>query len=153
MNLPINEQTKIYWTSEDFNSLDTATNVRELFSIAQHIIERMPKPFGQVCGPIATGGLGDIESNLHAFNKTIQTLQDQGIVVFDQMPFEIPIQNMKKHLKPGEYFGDVLEYFYKPLFEMGVIGTMYFMPNWQTSKGAMWEHEEAKRLEIKIVYL
>ena len=142
-----------YSTPEDFLELEEAETYAALHAIAEVIISRMPKPFGQVCGPIATGGLGSIEANLHAFNETIKKLQSEGYVVFDQIPFEEPMQKIKNDLKPGEYAEAILTDFYRPLFESGNIDTFYFMPNWQTSRGANWEHGEAERLGIKIVYL
>jgi hypothetical protein len=151
--MEISTKTLGYWTPEDFADVEKAETYKDLYVIAQRVILRMPKPFGQVCGPIATGGLGSIEANLHAFNETIKKLQSEGRVVFDQIPFEEPMQKIKNDLKPGEYAEAILTDFYRPLFESGNIDTFYFMPNWQTSRGANWEHGEAERLGIKIVYL
>ena len=151
--MEISTRTLEYWTPEDFANLEKAETYKDLHTIAEVIISHMPKPFGQVCGPIATGGLGSIEANLHAFNETIKKLQSEGVEVFDQIPFEEPMQKIKNHLKPGEYAEGILTDFYQPLFESGNIDAFYFMPNWQTSRGANWEHREAERLGIKIVYL
>ena len=54
----------------------------DLYIIAQNIISKMPKPFVQVCGPIATGGLGSIEANLNTFNETIKNYKTKGIKYF-----------------------------------------------------------------------
>jgi hypothetical protein len=147
--MEISTKTLEYWKPEDFADVEKAETFKDLYTIAQQIITRMPKPFGGVCGPLATGGLGNFEKNLHAFNETIKKLQKDGHEIFDQVPFEIPMQNIKKN------FGVelILTDFYQPLFESGNIDAFYFMPNWQTSRGANWEHREAERLGIKIVYL
>ena len=94
--MEISTKTLGYWTPEDFLKLEKAETYTDLHAIAEVIISRMPKPFGQVCGPIATGGLGSIEANLHAFNETIKKLQSEGYVVFDQIPFEEPMQKINK---------------------------------------------------------
>lgn len=152
--MEISEITKKYWDEKDWQALEKAENVAELYLVAKKITEKMEKPLAQVCGPIGTGGLGSVEANLHAFNETIKKLQKQGFNVFDQMPFETPMQELKKKLFPNdEYFENILTDFYHPLFESGAVTKFFFMPNWQTSKGAKWEHEKAKELNIEIVYL
>ncbi len=146
-------ETLKYWRDTDFVDLENAHTAKEMFLITERIISRMPRPIVQVCGPIATGGLGSLEANLGAFNEEIKKLQSKGLHVFDQMPFEMPMQKLKKDLKPGEYAYSILDDFYLPLFKSGNISALYFMPNWQTSKGAQWEHELAKDLGIEIKYL
>jgi len=146
--------TKQYWTKEDWENLEKVESVGDLYIIAQDVISSMPKPFVQVCGPIATGGLGSIDANLNAFNETIKKLQNEGLTVFDQMPFEEPMQILKKKIgSKSEVVSAILTDFYYPIFESGFISTFYFMPNWQTSFGAKCEHEKVKELGIKIVYL
>lgn len=113
----------------------------------------MPDPVVQVCGPIGTGGLGNVKDNLNAFNIVIHDLQAQGLNVFDQMPFEWPMQVIKFNLDQSIYPEAILTDFYLPLFESGKIKTFYFMKDWKSSKGANWEHAKAIELGIKIIYL
>jgi hypothetical protein len=153
--MELSEITKQYWTKEDWENLEKVDSVQDLYIIAQSIISRMPKPFIQVCDPVAlNGGLGSIEANLNAFNETIKKLQKQGLNIFDQMPFEDSMQKLKVKLAvEGKYFNNILTDFYYPIFESGLIEAFYFMPNWETSRGAKFEHKKAKELGIKIVYL
>lgn len=152
--MEFSEITKQYWTKEDWENLEKVESVGDLYIIAQNIISKMPKPFVQVCGPIATGGLGSIEANLNTFNETIKRLQSQGLNVFDQMPFEEPMQKLKKKMVSREEALNIfLTDFYYPIFESGQVSAFYFMPGWQTSFGAKCEHEKIKELGIKIVYL
>lgn len=97
--------------------------------------------------------MGSIEKNLDIFNSAIKKLQGEGLIVFDQMPFEIPMQVLKSKFSKEKIGEDILNYFYLPIFNSGNITTFYFLPTWQTSLGAKWEHEKAKELGIKIVYL
>lgn len=152
--MELSKKTKTYWEEKDWQDLNNVESVSDFYVIAKRIINRMPKNLVQVCGPIGTGGLGSKEANLNAFNETIKDLQRKGLNVFDQMPFEAPMQELKEKVMPnGEYFESILTDFYQPLFESSVIYKFCFMPNWQSSKGANWEHEKAKELNIEIVYL
>lgn len=84
-----------YWKQEHYDKLETALTYKDLFTIAEDVLRKMPSPIGQVCGPISTGGAGSVEKNLKRFEKTIIELQQQGIEIFDQVPFEIPMQRIK----------------------------------------------------------
>ncbi|MFA6325459.1 MAG: hypothetical protein WCX46_04505 [Candidatus Paceibacterota bacterium] len=145
--------TQKYWQEKDWQDLEKVQSVDDLFSVAEKIIGRMDKPFVQVCGPIATGGLGSVEENLNVFNDAIKKLQKEGLNVFDQIPFEIPMQVLKKKFTPEKIGKDILNNFYLPIFNSGFVSTFYFLPTWQTSLGSKWEHEEALKKGIKIVYL
>ena len=149
----LNNITRKYWTSEDLLELEQVEDVKKMFEIGYRVLKRMPQPVGQVCGPISTGGLGSVLKNLIAFNETIIFLQADGNNIFDQMPFEEPIKRMTLGIKPGEYATFLLTDFYLPLFESGLVKKFYFMKDWQSSKGAKWEHEQAIRLGIEIKYL
>ena len=139
-----------YWTVEDEHDLFRARIFEELCTIAMRIILRMPKPIGQVCGPITTGGRGSVEANLKAMEEAIQKLQSEGKNIFDQSPFEGSMAMIKKL---PYYRGQLLETFYLPLFKGGFVQTLYFLPDWQSSQGATWEHDRAKDFNLEIVYL
>jgi hypothetical protein len=146
-----NHHTSKYWENKDYEALQKAQDFKDLYKIAHRIFARMPEGIGQVCGPIATGGLGSVAANLEKFDETVRTLQAEGKVLFDQMPFEWPMQEIKKKVTDGA--NTILQDFYLPLFESGKIKTLYFIKGWETSYGANWEHDQAKRLGIDIVYL
>lgn len=149
----INKETKKYWTDNDFKLLESVTSFKEMFNVALIILNRMPSDLAQVCGPISTGGKGNKEDNLNFLNSEIRRLQDEGVEIFDQMPFEETIHRLfsNENLKQGH--GDVLNDFYDPVFLSRKIKTMYFISGWESSKGATWEHNRAKELGLKIVYL
>ncbi len=121
--------------------------------IAFRVLSRMPQPIEQVCGPISTGGRGSLLANLIAFNEVIVELQAQGKHVFDQMPFEQPMQRVKAGLPLDQYPTILLDEFYLPIFESGLIQKLQFMPEWESSFGARWEHAQAERLGIEIAYI
>ena len=141
-----------YWTKKDACDLKLAKNFSDLSKVALRVIARMPQPVGEVCGPITSGGLGSREKNIEAFLKAIHCLRYDGKIIFDQIPFE---EKLYKFTLAKWYQGglQLLNEFYLPIFESGLIKVFYFMPLWETSMGAKWEHEEAKLLGIKIVYL
>jgi len=148
--MELSKITKQYWGEKDWQDLKSAESISDLYVIASRVINRIPKPIVTVCGPIATGGLGSIEKNLNAFNQTIINLQNGGLNVFDQMPFEEMMQKLTRKLQKGEYPVNILTDFYLPIFESGILSESYFMPDWGSSRGATWEYEQFKRLGIKI---
>ena len=151
--MELSDITKKYFRDEDWQDINEAESIKDLFNIASRIMDRVPEPRVQVCGPISTGGKGSVDANLEVFSNKIKELQKDGFNVFDQMPFEWPMQGIKFNLPAGVYPESILNDFYLPIFESGLISEFYFMPNWKTSRGANWEHGEAQRLGIKINYL
>ena len=87
------------------------------------------------------------------FNNTITQLQNNGLVVFDQMPFEIPMQILKNKFSKEKILKEMLNDFYIPIIESKMASTYYFIPNWESSSGSKWEHKKAKEFGIEIVYL
>lgn len=146
--------THKYWTKEDYKALEEAISYKQLFDIALKILARMPdSPRTQVCGPISTGGKGSFEANMEYIDSVIKKLQEDGVNVFDQMPFEIPMSKIKK-LNPVEgYDYNLLNDFYLPIFESGLVHKLYFLPDWKSSTGSKWEHEQAERLGLEIGYM
>lgn len=109
-----------------------------------------------VCGSISTGGKS-VEENLSNFDKTIQSISDCGFQIFDQMPWEKKIGYFHEEFyethQRSEYYWDILLVFYQPIFSSGKIKKAFFLPNWQSSTGATWEHEQCKKYGIEIVYI
>src|SRR3989338_7045509 len=147
--MEFSKETKKYWEEKDWKDLEKVESVKDLYNIAKRIIDRMPKPFVQVCGPITTGGAGSIEKNLDLFNNTITQLQNNGLVVFDQMPFEIPMQILKNKFSKEKILKEMLNDFYIPIIESKMASTYYFIPNWESSSGSKWEHKKAKEFGIR----
>lgn len=149
----INKITKQYWTEEDFENLQKAETIQNVFEIAQNVISRMPDNVAQVCGPVTSGGKGSIEENLKQFDKVIDDLQEQGVHVFDQMPYEETFQRIAYSKTSDQNHDDILSEFYEPIFRLGKITTLFFVPGWESSKGANWEYQKAQELGIEIKLL
>jgi hypothetical protein len=140
-----------FWGSADRDKAESSVDFESVADIAVHIAARMPQPLCVVCGPIRSGGLGDVALNLERFAQTIRLLRIQGWSVFNQLPFERHLWRIEQ--LPGKKPLDILDVFYGRLFRSGLIRQMAFMPEWQTSFGTSWEHEQAVRQLIPIVYL
>lgn len=147
------KRNRHYWTEEDRAALEAAQNFPDLTVIALRVLDRMPKPIAQVCGPISTGGVGNIEGNLVVFDATIDYLITQGHNVFDQVPFERPVFRIIGENRGTVTNNRLLNEFYLPIFESGNVSILYFIHGWESSEGANWEHRQAERLGMKIVYL
>lgn len=136
----------------DYDKIKEAKTFEDLLRIAINVLQRFPSTAAMVCGPITTGGYGNIDKNLSLFKETIKRLQNEDFLIFSQMPFERKMQEIKEtsYCKGGLH---LLESFYLPIFESEFVDTLIFLPNWESSLGAKWEHEQAVRLGLKIVYL
>ncbi len=141
-----------YFTLQDKEALMQAKQFSELYFVAQGILERMLKPIGQVCGPISTGGTGSPERNLKRLAETINSLTAKGLIIFNQMPFQDPMARILLSYKEDGPMR-LLEEFYLPVFKSGSVSILYFLSDWQTLRGASWEHAQALRLGINIIYL
>lgn len=143
-----------YYTEEDSLLIQEAKSFKDLFFVAYKVLSKMPAPTIQVCGPISTGGLGNVEANIKNLQKTIVRLSEKGYVVFDQMPLEQKIAELAstwiKENPREKYCYPILEDLYKPIFESGFIKELWFLPGWKSSHGATWERAQAERLGIKI---
>lgn len=131
-----------HYEQEDFARLETATSFEELVDIALTILRRIKNEgheVVQICGPMSTGGLGNIEDNFAFFRAAIEIARDKGLVVFDQTHFQHAMERLSKHLVNDEYNMDILEIFYRKVFESGLISKALFLPLWETSKGSCWE--------------
>lgn len=139
-------------TDEDRKEVEKAVTFEELRAVAARILQRMPQPVGMVCGPITTGGTGSVQKNLTILRRAIQALEKEGQHIFDQTFFETPMFRIKE---TPYCRGDLhlLETFYLPLFEAGLIKALHFLPAWSSSDGATWEHGAGFRLGLEIKYL
>lgn len=138
-------------TPEHYARIKSANDHYELRVVAESIIALMDDPIGMVCGPISTGGLGTIEANEQQFIAAINRLVVLGHNIFDQMVFEPRMKDLI--VETEEYDWRILEHFYEPLFLSGRIRQKFFIPGWQSSTGATWEREQAKKLGITIIDL
>ncbi len=130
--------------------LDKANSYDELFQVATMILGTTHQPVSMVSGPVSTGGTGNLQNNILAMSEYITHLHNAGENMFDQTPFEEPIQRIKN--KKVEYDNDILYQLYLPIFESGYIKKMFFMRDWESSRGARWEHEQMIRLKIERKY-
>lgn len=141
-----------FWTEEEHALLGKAEGFPEMLSIAMAVLKRMPEPVAMVSGPLTTGE-GSHEHNLKVFEGVIKKLDGEGKSIFNQLPFhEIMVRLWKAWTGPG-YYMPLLTDFYQPIFESGYIKTVYFIPGWEKSVGAAWEHDQAGKLGITRVYL
>ncbi len=143
-----------HWTEIEKQALKGVTTFEDMLPIAITILKRMTelgKPTHQVCGPISTGGRGSVQANSEYFKNAIRVAQERGLVVFDQFPFQEKMAELAAPFEARkEYCNDILHVFYRGIFKSGLIDTMLFLPDWQSSKGATWERNEAKELGITI---
>jgi hypothetical protein len=151
-----------YWAEDHKLQLDAAETFHDIGALMLDVMRIMHASENQaiteVCGPISTGGRGSVIENLKVFSKTIQHLKHHhGHLIFDQMPFEEAIGRVSNATPlpegAGTYHMGILDHCYLPLFESGMVKKFFFLPDWESSFGARWEHDVAQRLNIDIEYL
>ena len=142
-----------FYELHDINQMEMAQSYRELTPIGLRVLNRIPGDVVMVCGPISTGGTGSIAENIEVFRGAIARVVRMGEFVFTQLPFEGPMQAIKGKLLPESDGLSLLELFYRPLFESGMMKRLYFIPSWKSSFGANWEHSVALELGIEIRHL
>ena len=145
-----------FWTEDDvLDAIRAADNESYTFlaMVAVRILARMKAGRREniiaiVCGPITNGGTlpgHEVMKNLSRFDRTIEHLESCGLLVFNQLPFENYLFRIRKR-RPDENPDILLESFYRPIFESGMVDIAYFLPGWQASHGARWENNLVKRL-------
>lgn len=114
-------------------------------------ISKMESPVIQFCGPISTGGFGDVTENLEYLYSVIQASKERGMSVFNQVSYE---KRLDKILKDhNEYDYPLLDFFYNPILKSGKISGLVFLPLWETSVGSQWEHDLGQSLHLPICHL
>lgn len=135
-------------------SLGPSKYEKPLFELATQVIKKigaMKKPVILFCGPISTGGFGNVNENIDYLSSVIQTTEKAGISVFNQIDHERKMDLILKGHSGYDY--PLLEFFYKPILESGKIEALLFLPLWETSVGSKWEHDFAKSISIPVFYL
>ena len=130
-----------FWRSETINALETVGSFFKMSEIALDVLNRMAdtgKEIHQICGPMSTGGLGNRARNMELFGHAIDIGEENGWLVFNQLPFQASMERLSKHSKE-KYCNNILTDFYLPIFEVKIPRRTPFLPRWISSYGANWE--------------
>ena len=136
---------------EDFGWMVQARCYSDLRDVGLRILTRAGPPVTMVCGPITTGGLGYWKANMERFARCIRTVSGNGFWVFNQLVFEDTLWRIRKY--NGKSDDTLLQEFYLPLFQSGIMKSLHFISGWPTSYGTRWEHKQALKLGLEIKYL
>lgn len=154
-----------YYSPEDIAALAAVTTYAELAKIGIGVLRGMHDRYAsrgativQVCGPMSSGGFGDLDVNMRVFGAAIDILDQAAhggqdnpeIVVFDQIPCQGAIVAISGFTPGSPYDGRILTDFYGPLFRAGYVKRAIFLPNWQSSRGAKWERGVLAEIGIEI---
>lgn len=144
-----------HWTELEYEMLKDIKSFEDMIPVALSILKRMQlvdRHIVQICGPISTGGKGSLEENVKYFKKAQNIAIQKGLNVFDQIPFTDSIIRLvnEMNVSKGDYCFDILHKFYRGVFASKMITEFIFLPKWQESTGAKWEHEEASLHGISV---
>ncbi len=132
-----------FWTGAEKKRLEQADTLSELADIALVILGRMAeekRKIVQICGPMTTGGFGNLDDNMKLFQYAIDVASDRGLHVFNQLPFQDAMKRIVQWFPNQPYCQAILDNFYRPIFGSGYVQRTLFLPNWKTSHGASWEY-------------
>lgn len=146
-----------HWTEADLRALEASKSFSDLAAIALSVMSRMSGDLEMVSGPISTGGVGSRDGNLLVFSRVIEKLLAEGRPIFSQMPFEDKMGELyemwrSENLSAG-YCMPILVDFYEAVFSSGRVKKLHFIHGYESSFGAMWEHDSCERWGIERVYL
>lgn len=156
-----------HWDEQMFKALENAKNqpgllvkMNESLNVGKHLLKKLPRKLGIVCGPISTGKK-TVQENLKVFELTVLKVSNE-MPIFNQMPFE-PVFETAHSLamedkdlcpsgKSSEFF---IKYFYEEIFLSNKEWKPHFIYGWEHSVGAIMEHNIFIQLGIgkDIVYL
>lgn len=149
----MNSNNHPYWQLDEIEAVSKSSRLEEAVQISLKIIRRIPDPISMVSGPLTTGGLQSFEENLWLFGLVITKLSADGYYVFSQLPTEDLMVKVWRRWPEPRYCMPILEEYYRPIFESGLVKKVHFIPGWQRSFGARREREECYRLGIETVFL
>ena len=144
-----------HWLEHHYSLMRGCENLRHLAEVAigMALNVRESSPDGKVylvSGPMTTGGVGPFHANMHVFGNCITVARERGLTVFNQCPFQ---EGMIRILTLGKdptysasdksYPQSILDDFYWPFFEAGVLTHLLLMPTWSSSNGATQERNKA----------
>jgi hypothetical protein len=145
-----------YWSEEKLRLLAEAKSFKEVADVAISVLRSMPTDIkiSELCGPISTGGFGDPRKNLLLFERCVEELRIRDFNPLDVTPMEKKLKELERNWKAegnSGYCFPILETVYGKIFQSGFIKRAFFLPNWETSFGARWEHKTLNELGIKIL--
>lgn len=144
------------WTEDDIRLLASSRDFRHIGDIVLDVACRTSGQLVMVSGPMTSGGKGSVEANMAAYKRAMAHLQSKGYPIFNQLPGEDALKrHWRKWYDDGNkgYCWKLLDGVYSPIFCSGRVVKLVFMPNWQSSLGATWEHAMADNLGIDREYL
>ena len=138
-----------------------APSFKELLDVALDELGGFHGTAEVLCGPMTTGGTGNMLTNLVAFNDAVQILKQQGRPMWNQIPYEYGLALLESQWRLDTNdqgpCRPIIDHFYSPLFDHTprLIKRAWFIEGprgWKTSRGAQWEHAHISKLPIKIEY-
>lgn len=146
MLYPMNDEERIAYACA--SSYEEAAHVAIMY--LRRVKKLAGRPLVQVCGPISTGGLGDRTRNVQRLSLAIHACAYRKLPVFNQLMFEDMVARFSPDHHPDAYDWRILEKFYLSVLYSYLIDTLYFLPDWQTSKGARWERAMGEELRLNM---
>ena len=136
-----------------------ASSLSALAMIALEELTKVGDNCALVCGPVSSGGMGNVADNLAVFNATIASLRRADPQVFDTLPFEAGIIGLRNDFEADpanagrSFLMPLMSEFYQPLCAHPALTHAYFIPGWEASFGSTLQRGMLIALKRRIVDL
>ena len=139
-----------YFDQQILDAINQASSFKELFAIALKVIEQMNGQIVGICSPVSTKK--NESDDFTVFNKTTNAFESAGVVVFNEIPFQEKIVELKNKWfteNPEKMYCDsLIADFYKPILTTGKIIRLYELSAYEHPYLQYWEDLEAHLLHI-----
>lgn len=153
-----------FWTPRDLSEAQNAMTYEQLADIAIRTLMRQwdqlpANNHGQIAvvsGTLTNGGTlpyNVVRENIQSFGRMIAKLRQLGIPIWDQRPFEKHLFRIKALPENVGRPMKLLNGFYRPVFESGLITLAFMLPNWRESHGAKWERRLFWKLGVSTFFV
>ncbi len=120
--------------------MGTESEIKTLTALAAKEIahiKTIPPPVVRVSGPLTSDGPARYQYHAGRLLAAEQILRSRGISVWSFCDVE------KEIYEQGYAYDNIMRYFHKPILASGLIKEVYFLPQWERSRGATKEREIA----------
>lgn len=142
-----------YWR-EVAQDLGQINSLNYAAAVIRHVLGKMKKDgrsIVQICGPMTTGGLGNMEDNVLRLKRAIVVAEERGILVFNQTHLQEAISRIAEETKlpvgSSGYYSEIIQPFYGVVFGSGV-REGWFLPGWEDSNGCVLERQMLRNFDL-----
>jgi len=133
--------------------MNEASSLKDLVPAAKLILSQMKDPI-MIIGPMTTGGKENMDDNFCFHDAAVTEAILRGQEVFYQSWFKDPMIRVitdfweRRESEAGRHktSREIIFQFYLPVFKLGIIKSLWRLPDWNSSVGTILECDVATSL-------